>query len=133
MTATLNALSTILTPNLDVGGRNKLLHALGQALLGKRVTIAVRYQKVTNSKPRIAGVDYKPRLAHGADILEGTIADVKQGKNGWYVLLDATLTRQPLDDAGKVDKTRIGWTAIKGPGIHAVLGLEIEEGLPPAQ
>lgn len=118
-------LTTFKTPNLDQSDRNELITALQKHLDGVRgVTLAVSYHKVTSSKPRIAGKDYKKVLLLTSDKLEGTIKKVAKGKNGWYVLMDATLTRTPLDGEGKVDTTKLGWTSIKGEGIDALLGID---------
>jgi len=121
-THTSNELSTIPTPHLADADRGRLLSLLEAVLDGKKVEMAIRYHKVTTSKPRKAGVDYKKRLSHGPEVLEGRVLKVAKGKNGWYALMDATLTRQPIDAEGAVITSAIGWTAIKGQGIDAVLG-----------
>lgn len=114
------------TPELGQTDHNKLMEALKAYLDGKTVTLAVSYHKVTNSKPSIAGKDYKKNLFLTPDKLQGEIKKIAKGKNGWYVLCDMTITRTPLDEDGKVVAEAIGWRSIKGEGIDAFTGAEWE-------
>jgi hypothetical protein len=118
--ATVN-INTIETPNLNNKGRTALLTAMAAFLGGMKVEIAVSYTKTTKTKARVEGEDYKGLLGTPASFLTGRIAMVAEGKNGIYILLDATTVRRPIDGDG------LGWTAIKGAGVKAVLGVRIEE------
>lgn len=113
-TAQIN-LGIIPTPNLDQAQREKLLKGLQEALKGGKVTISIRYHKVTDSKPRIEGEDYSSPLP--PEFLVGEVKKVAVGKRGPYILLDATMTRDPEGKDGK----EIGWTSIKGEGVKEVL------------
>jgi hypothetical protein len=112
------------TPNLDQSDRTTLIEALQDHLDGKTVDISVDYHKVTSSKARIQGEDYKGILGLSGSFLTGRIKRVAYGKNGFYVLLDAAMVRRPLNSKGEVQKDKLGWTAIKGEGIDALLGTE---------
>jgi len=105
---------TINCENLNATNNETLNAALVEAQQGATVTIAVTYKKVTNSKPRVAGVDYMPLLGVEKSTLIGTVKKVAVGKNGPYILLDAKLTRSSLDGSNGP-----AWTAIKPTGIHA--------------
>lgn len=108
-------LGIIPTPNLDQAQRDQLLKGLQKALDGAKATLSIRYHKVTKTKPRIEGEDYSSPLP--PQFLIGEIKKVAVGKRGPYILLDATLTRDPDSDDGEA----IGWTSIKGEGIDQVL------------
>lgn len=120
-TSTLD-LATFPTPHLSQDARNGLLDALQAHLDGDVMEISVTYNKVTNTKPREDGKDYKGLLGISKDVLIGTIKKLALGKKGWYVLLDATLTRQPIDGDGQPTTERLGWTSIKGEGIKELRG-----------
>jgi hypothetical protein len=127
MTAmTSNSLPTLATPNLDADARLELLEALQAHLDGSDVEISVTYHKVTNSKARIEGEDYKGLLGVSKNVLIGKVKKIAVGKNGPYILLDATLTREPLNGKGEKTTENIGWTAIKGEGIDTVEGTRTE-------
>ena len=127
-----NQLANIKTPHLPNEQRAQLMEALGEFAKGRRVELAIRYKRVSDGEGSVPGEDYRPRLAHGPDILEGQVKDVTKGKNGWYILIDATLTRQPITDTGEGDA--IGWRSIKGEGMTELLGVRCEgAALPPAQ
>ena len=123
-TMTSNSLPTLSTPNLDADARQTLLEALQAHLDGQKVEVSVTYHKVTNTKARIEGEDYKGLLGISHETIIGTVKKVAVGKNGPYILLDATITRQPLDGGKPVSK--LGWTSIKGEGIQAVLATRSE-------
>jgi len=106
-------LGIIPTPELSADERDRLLKGLQQALDGAKVTISIRYHKVTATKPRIEGEDYTSPLP--PQYLIGEVKKVAVGKNGPYILLDASLTR------GDGTEEKIGWTSIKGTGIDEVL------------
>jgi len=125
-TMTNNTLPTIPTPHLDADSRAELLEALQAHLDGAKVTISVEYNKVTSSKPRIEGEDYRGLLGVDRPVLIGTVKKVSVGKKGPYILLDATLTRQPLDGNGQVTTETLGWTSIKGEGIKVLKGTRTE-------
>lgn len=117
---TITDLSDMLTPELGQSARNTLIEALAAAANGDDVTIAVRYEKQTAAKPRIAGEDYKALLSVGADVLEGKVLKVARNKKGsWYILMDA-ITRRTKD--GKP-----GWTNLKGEGIVELIGTDINK------
>jgi len=122
---TLNSLPSLSTPNLDADARQELLDALQAHLEGSDVEISVTYNKVTNSKARIEGEDYKGLLGISKETIIGKVKKVAVGKNGPYILLDATLTRKPID-GGEGTTSKIGWTAIKGEGIKTVEGTRTE-------
>jgi hypothetical protein len=130
-TSTLN-IHEIPTPNLTQSERESLLEALQSFLNGDKVELSVKYNKVTNSKPRIEGEDYTGLLGIDKSTLIGTVKKIaKSPKTGWYVLLDATLTRKPVksdnpfETEGESDDDKIGWTSIKGPGIKALKGTRV--------
>ncbi len=115
------------TPKLSEIVRARLLEALEAARAGDTVRLAVRYEKVTDTPRRLPGADYQPRLAHGPEVIEGTVHDVARGKHGFYVVLDASVTRQPVDGTGEPDTERRGWTSIKGEGITDIIGIEVRQ------
>lgn len=115
------------TPHLDATARARLIEALEAAHAGDTVRLAVEYHKVTSTPERVPGADYQPRLAHGPEVIEGAVHDVAVGKHGFYVVLDASVTRQPVDGTGEPDEGRRGWASIKGEGIHELLGAEIKQ------
>ena len=120
-------LGIIPTPELPAAERKTLLDGLQKALDGAKVTISIKYHKVTKSKARIEGEDYESPLP--PQYLIGEVKKVAVGKNGPYILLDATATRNPdlYDDADDLDAVeddtakKVGWTSIKGKGIDKVL------------
>ena len=112
-------LGILSTPNLSQTERDTLLGALEAALAGAKVQVSISYHKVTKSKARIAGDDYVPMGP--APLLIGEVKKVAVGKNGPYILLDATITRRPLD-GGEPSTTKLGWTSIKGEGIKELRG-----------
>jgi hypothetical protein len=130
-TATLN-IHEIPTPHLSQSDRESLLDALQSFLNGSKVELSVTYNKVTDSKPRIEGEDYTGLLGLPKETLIGTVKKIaKSPKTGWYILLDATLTRQPVKDdnpfatKGTGSDDKIGWTSIKGHGIKALKGTRV--------
>lgn len=126
MTAmTSNTLPTLATPSLDAEGRKSLLDALQAHLDGKQVEVSVTYHKVTNTKARVEGKDYEGILGIGHETIIGTVKKVAIGKNGPYILLDATITRKPINGEGEETKT-IGWTSIKGEGIQTLKDTRIK-------
>ena len=126
------------TPNLDQAQRDALLKGLQKALDGASVTVSIRYHKVTKSKPRIEGEDYSSPLP--PEFLIGQVKKVAVGKRGPYILLDATLTRDPnvaqdatsVADAAAETGNKIGWTSIKGEGVEQVLKVTTVEQTAPA-
>lgn len=120
-TSTLD-LATFPTPHLAQDARNGLIDALQAHMDGDIMELSVRYNKVTDTKPREDGKDYKGLLGISKDVLIGTIKKIAKGKKGWYVLLDATLTRQPIDSDGLPTTEKLGWTSIKGEGIKELKG-----------
>jgi hypothetical protein len=117
-------LSDLSTPELGQTARKSLIEALVAAANGSEVTIAVRYEKQTSAKARIAGEDYKALLSVSHDVLEGRVLKVARNKKGsWYVLMDA-ITRRTKE--GKP-----GWTNIKGEGIVELIGTDIAKDTKP--
>lgn len=131
---TSNSLASIKTPHLSQQERGQLMEALNEHLRGKHVELAVRYESTNESyEPSVPDKDYKARLAHGADVLEGKVVDVAEGEHGLYIRIDATITRQPLDGDGK-PTTETAYRSIKGEGMTELLGVRITgRALPPAQ
>ena len=124
-------LGIIPTPELSAAERDTLLKGLQKALDGGKVTLSIRYHKVTKSKPRIEGEDYTSPLP--PEFLIGEVKKVGVGKNGPYILLDATATRDPnLAQAGTAGEKAIGWTSIKGEGIDQVLKVTTPKAAQPA-
>jgi hypothetical protein len=103
--------------NLTPEAGAALNKALVAAQNGATVTLSLRYNKVTSTAPRIEGEDYRGLLGVSREILIGTVKKVAVGKNGPYVLLDATMTRAPLNGEGVVTKA-LGWTSVKPEGIR---------------
>jgi hypothetical protein len=91
--------------------------ALVDAQNGATVVLSLSYHKVTKTPARLAEVDYRPLAGVTHDRLIGTVKKVAVGKNGPYILLDATLTRAPVDGSGEVVTTKLGWTSVKPEGI----------------
>lgn len=102
--------------NLNTDVDLALNEALVAAQHGATVTIAVTYHKVTKTKARVAGVDYRPLLGAEKTTLIGVVKKVAIGQNGPYILLDATLTRAALKSDGTVSNGP-AWTAIKPKGV----------------
>jgi hypothetical protein len=118
-------MTTLTFPNLTAPEAAALNAALAAAQLGATVTVALTYTKCTKSEPRIAGKDYRPLLGAANTTLIGTVKKVAVGKNGPYVLLDATITRAPLNGEGAVATERLGWTSIKPEGVQAAQVLAV--------
>jgi len=124
-------LGIISTPELSAAERKTLLDGLQKALDGAKVTISIKYHKVTKSKARIEGEDYTSPLP--SEYLIGEVKKVAVGKNGPYILLDATATRDPdVAQAAGAGETSIGWTSIKGDGIDRVLKVTTPKAKQPA-
>jgi hypothetical protein len=85
----------------------------------RAVTIAVTYHKVTKAEPRLPNKDYRPLLGTARETLIGVVKKVAIGRYGAYILLDASLTRAPID-ADEEETGEPGWTHIKPEGVHAV-------------
>lgn len=131
---TSNSLASIKTPHLSDQERGQLMEALNDHLRGKHVELAVRYESThENYEPSVPDKDYRARLAHGADVLEGKVVDIAKGEHGWYIRIDASITRQPLDEDGK-PTTETAYRSIKGEGVLELLGVRVTgRTLPPAQ
>jgi hypothetical protein len=110
---------TLAFENLSTTEAAALNAALLRAQMGETVQLALTYNKVTNTAPRIAGEDYRALPGVAKETLIGTVKKVAVGKNGPYVLLDATLTRAPLNGEGKVETKKLGWTSIKPEGVKS--------------
>jgi len=110
--------TTLTFENLPANEATALNAALNAAVNGATVTIALTYNKVTKTKARIANKDYAALPGVESATLIGTVKKVAVGKNGLYILLDATTTRAPIDTlTGEIDGDAIGWTSIKPAGI----------------
>lgn len=114
-------------PQLDAAAAEKLNRALANAQRAlprdpdyEGVVIGVTYSKVTNRQARVPGQDYRPLIGTDRKTLIGPVKKVAIGRDGPYILLDATLTRAPIDEDGEVIETKLGWTSIRPPGIEAV-------------
>lgn len=110
---------TLHLPLLSPEDAKALNDALADAQAGANVEIAVTYTKVTSTPARVPGEDFRPLLGTTEGTLIGVVKKVSIGRNGPYVLIDATITRAPLGEDKKVDPEKIGWTTIKGKGVSA--------------
>lgn len=106
-------------PLLSQEDAKTLNEALADAQAGAVVEIAVTYTKVTATPARVPGEDFRPLLGATEDTLIGVVKKVSTGRNGPYVLIDATLTRAPLGQDKKINPEKVGWATIKGKGIKA--------------
>ena len=109
-------LTNLAFENLSEKSAAALNKALVDAQAGATVVLSLSYHKVTKTPARLAEVDYRPLDGVTSDRLIGTVKKVAEGKNGPYILLDATLTRTPVDGSGEVT-TKLGWTSVKPEGI----------------
>lgn len=114
-------------PQLDDETAERFNRALANAQRGlardedyEGVVVSVIYSKVTRTRTRVPDVDYRPLLGADKKTLIGPVKRVDTGRDGPYILLDATLTRAPIDKDGEVIETKLGWTSIRPAGIEAV-------------
>jgi hypothetical protein len=110
-------LTNLAFENLSPESAKALNAALVDAQNGATVVLNLSYHKVTTTKARLAEVDYRRLDGVTKDRLIGTVKKVAEGKNGPYILLDATLTRTPINGKGEVVTTKLGWTSVKPEGI----------------
>ena len=110
-------LTNLAFENLSEKSAAALNKALVDAQAGATVVLSLSYHKVTKTPARLAEVDYRPLDGVTSDRLIGTVKRVAEGKNGPYILLDATLTRTPVNGKGEVTTTKLGWTSVKPEGI----------------